>query len=403
MTMNCVPTISSRARLVISGTTYALLAAFAAPAHAQQTTTDVLDFLLTNRTIVTGDFDRDAQAASATRDTIARFLVQEIATLPVSSSSGGFTYRLDSTLGTFIRSSDSFGPFYMERSLTAGRNRASFGFGYQSTQYDTIDGRDLRDGSLVSTAAILRGDSAPFDIETVSLRLRTDTMTLLGNYGVSDRVDVGVVIPFVRLSLQGERVDTDRGQAFVQATGSASASGLGDIVARVKYNVLRDGASGLAIGAETRLPTGDEDNLLGAGETSFTPRVIGSVEGRTVGIHGELSYTLHGVSTALGYGGAITVAAAPRFTLIGELFGRRIEGLGGLSSTTVPHPRLIGVDTIRLTGTNETADRVVAVGGFKWNVAGTWLVTANVLRPITDVGLNASWVPTVTFDYSFGG
>ena len=115
------------------------------------------------------------------------------------------------------------------------------------------------------------------------------------------------------------------------------------------------------------------------------------------------SYTLHGVSKALGYDGAVTVAAAPRFTLIGELFGRRIEGLCGLSSTTVPHPRLIGVDTIRLTGFAETANRIVAVGGFKWNVTGTWLVTANVLRPITDVGLNASWVPTVTFDYSFGG
>ena len=68
-----------------------LLVASAAPAHAQQTTADVLSFLLTNRTIITGDFDRDAQAAAATRDTIARFLVQEIATLPVSSSSGGFT------------------------------------------------------------------------------------------------------------------------------------------------------------------------------------------------------------------------------------------------------------------------------------------------------------------------
>ena len=51
----------------------------------------------------------------------------------------------------------------------------------------------------------------------------------------------------------------------------------------------------------------------------------------------------------------------------------------------------------------ETTDRIVVVGGFKWNVSGTWLLTANVLRPITDVGLNASWVPTVTFDYSFGG
>jgi hypothetical protein len=380
-----------------------LLGICVTPADAQQTTLDVLTFLLTNRTIITGDFDRDAQAAATTRDTIATFLLQELATLPVSSSSGGFTYRLDPALGTVIRSSDSFGPFFTERSLTAGRNRASFGIGYQTTMYDTIDGRDLRDGTLVSTAAILQGQPQPFDIETVTLRLRTDTMTVTGNYGLTDRLDLSVAVPFVRLTLDGQRVDTYRGQAFVQATGAAAASGLGDIVARAKYNLLRAGASGLTVGVETHLPTGDETNLLGTGRASFTPRLMGSVEGDRVGLHGEISYSLRGVSQALGYGTAVTVAAAPRFTIVGELYGHRVDGLGRLVSTTAPHPRLVGVDTIRLTGIEETTDRIIAVGGFKWNVTGTWLVAANVVRPITNVGLNASWVPTLTFDYSFGG
>lgn len=379
-----------------------LMSVSATPAGAQ-TALDVLSFLLTNRTIITGDFDRDAQAAATTRDTIKSFLVQELATLPVSSSSGGFTYRLDSSLGTVVRSSDSFGPFYTERSLTVGRNRASFGIGYQNTQYDTIDGRDLRDGTLVSTAAILRGTTQPFDIETVTLRIRTDTMTMIGNYGITDRLDVSVLLPFVRLGLEGERVDTYRGQAFVQATGSAAASGLGDIIARGKYNVWRDGASGISVGMETRLPTGDEDNLLGAGKASYTPRFMASAEGDRLGVHGDLSYTFFGDTHAFGYGGAVTVAAAPTFTIVGELYGRRIDGLGQLVDTTAPHPRLTGVDTIRLTGVEGTTDRLVMVGGFKWNLTGTWLVTANVLHPLTDAGLNANWVPTVMFDYSFGG
>jgi hypothetical protein len=59
------------------------------------------------------------------------------------------------------------------------------------------------------------------------------------------------------------------------------------------------------------------------------------------------------------------------------------------------------VETVRLTSSDETADRLLLVGGFKWNIASTWLLTANVLRPLTDVGLNASWVPSVTFDYWF--
>ena len=379
-----------------------LLVTAARPASAQQSVTDVLTVLLTNRSIPTGDFVRDEQAAIDTRDILARFLVLESATVPISSSSGGFTYRLDPGLGTVVRSSDSFGPFFAERSLTSGRGQASFGVGYRTATFDNIDGRDLRDGSLVSTASSLRGEAAPFDIETVSLRIRTDTMTVTGNYGVTDRLDIGGALPFVRVDLEGQRVDTYRGSRLVQATGSASASGLGDLVVRAKYNLVRDGASGVAVAGEARLPTGRDEDLLGAGRTSLTPRLIGSYEKERVGVHGELGYSFRDLSNALGYAVAVTVVAVPRLTLIGELSGLRLSGIGRLTETTQAHPSLVGVDTIRLSGVEQTTDRILAVAGFKWNVADTWLLTANVRRPLTVVGLNAGWVPTLTFDYSFG-
>ena len=369
-------------------------------AEGQQSISDVLSFLVTNRSIPTDDFVRDEQAAIATRDTISKLLVLELATLP-SSSGGGFTYRLDPALGTVIRASDSFGPLFTERSLLAGRGRASFGMSFSSVIYDNIDGRNLRDGTLVSTASVFRGETTPFDIETVSLRFRTDTVTLNGTVGVTDRFDISAGIPFIRLNLEGERVDTYRGRQLIQATGSASAAGLGDVVLRARYNVYRSGASGMAVGGEVRLPTGSEEDLLGAGSTSFTPRFIGSYEQDRVGIHGEVGYTFRGVSEALTYAGAVTAVAAPRVTLVGELLGRRLRAVGRLVETTLPHPRLAGVDTVRLTSSDETADRLLVVAGFKWNIASTWLLTANVLRPLTDVGLNARWVPSVTFDYWF--
>jgi hypothetical protein len=275
------------------------------------------------------------------------------------------------------------------------------GLGYHTTTFDSIDGRNLRNGTLVSTASILRGEAAPFDIETVALRIRTDTMTLTGNVGVTDRLDIGGAVPFVRVSLQGQRVDNYRGRELVQAAGTASASGFGDAVVRAKYNVLRDGGSGLAIGVEARLPTGREEDLLGSGRASLAPRLIGSYEADRVGVHGELGYSFRGVSD-LGYAAAVTVVAGPRLTLVGERSGVSIAGVGRLVETTQAHPGLVGVDTIRLTGVEPTSDRIVAVAGFKWNVANTWLFTANVRRPLTDVGLNAGWVPTFTFDYSFG-
>ena len=49
-----------------------LLCSTAGPASAQQSVTDVLTFLLTNRSIPTGDFVRDEQAAVETRDILAQ-------------------------------------------------------------------------------------------------------------------------------------------------------------------------------------------------------------------------------------------------------------------------------------------------------------------------------------------
>src|SRR6185503_16461349 len=124
-----------------------LLAARAA--EGQQSISDVLSFLVTNRSIPTDDFVRDEQAAIATRDTISKLLVLELSWLP-SSSGGGFTYRLEPALGTVIRSSDSFGPLFTQRALVSGQGRASFGASYSSTTFENIDGRSLRDGTLVS-------------------------------------------------------------------------------------------------------------------------------------------------------------------------------------------------------------------------------------------------------------
>ena len=373
-------------------------------AEAQQTLEGVLSFLLTNRSIRTDDPTQDEQAASATRDTISRFLLAELSTLPTSSSASGFTYRLDPGLGGgVVRSSDSFGPFFVERSLTAGARRPSIGVSYQDATFHAIDGRNLRDGTLVATASRLRGEALPFDVETVALFLRSHTVTFSGNLGVTDRLDVGVALPFVRLTLRGERVDALRGVTFLQARADASASGIGDIVIRAKYNVLRRGGSGLAVGAESRLPTGAKENLLGSGKTVLKPRVVASLEGTRVGVHGDLGYSFGGLSKQLDYGTAVTIAANPRLTVVGEMLGQRLDTGGRLMETTAPHPRLIGVDTIRLSAVPEGTERVLAIGGVKWNLAASMLLSATVLRPLTDAGLTSRWVPAVAIEYSFGG
>ena len=377
-----------------------LIAVTSRPASAQ-TISDVLSFLVKNRSIPTDDFVRDEQAAQATLDTIADFFVLELGTMPITSASGPFTYRLDPALGTATRSSQSFGPSFTERSLTGGKEQAAFALTVRTASFDTLDGRNLRDGTLVSTASSLRGEQQPFDVETVTLKIRSQATIFSANYGVTDRLDISGAVPIVRVTLSGERVDTYRGRSFVQATGSASSVGLGDIVFQAKYNFLGQGGTGLAVGGETRLPTGNEDNLLGAGEVSLRPRLMGSVERDRIGLHGDVGYSFRGIVEELDYAGAVTFVASPRVTLVGETYGRRLNDFDRLVDTTQPHPTLNGVSTIRLSSLQETRDRVVAVAGVKWNIAGTWLLTANVLHPLGHVGLNASWMPVVTLDYSY--
>ena len=54
----------------------------------------------------------------------------------------------------------------MEQSLTAGRGQTSFGLAHTVTDYDNIDGRELRSGTLVSTASRSAANPEPFDAET---------------------------------------------------------------------------------------------------------------------------------------------------------------------------------------------------------------------------------------------
>ena len=392
-----------RGALVLRAVVVFALAAVASPAAAQQTQSigEVLSFLLTNRSIITDDFPRDEAAALATRDAIGRALQIELATLPISSSSGGFTYRFNPTLGTTERASDAFGPFFVERALTAGRGRASLGFSVRYAQFESLDGNNLRDGSFVTTANQFTDERAPFDTEALTLRLESTTMTVTGNVGVTDRFDVGVAVPIVSLRMSGERVNVFRGQSTLQARASASVVGLADIAVRAKVHVLGSGSSGLSALGEVRLPTGKEEDLLGAGSTAYRAMLIGSSEGTVFGAHFNAGYAGGGISNELDYAGGITVAAAPRLTLIGELFGRSLDALGQLQQVALPHPTINGVDTIRLVPEDASTRTAFAVAGFKWNIGSSWLLTSNVLFPLTDRGLKAKVVPAVAMDYSF--
>jgi hypothetical protein len=306
-------------------------------------------------------------------------MATQFSTFPLGSSTGGLTYVFDESVGTFRRGSSSFGPLFAERALTIGRRKLSAGFNYQRTSYSTFEGQTLDDGSIkfylrhqdCCTAGpqptLPNGTrlNPPFEGDVIeaalSLDATTHTTAVFATYGVTDRWDVGLAVPFVRVNLDASvqarvvRLVTSTnpdihtfqiGNAAATRTvqRSGHAGGLGDMVLRSKYHFLRAQGGGLAAGVDVRLPTGDEDELLGAGGAQVKFLLVASTERGRFGQHVNIGYTaaegnvagtLPGLTSTplpdeINYTGGIEFVASPRLTVIGDVVGRTLRGAGRL-------------------------------------------------------------------------
>ena len=380
--------------------TVGIVIAGASTARAQSVA-DVLTFLVTNQSVETGSIDRDRAAAQATSDTISRALRINLATLPVTTSSGGFVYRLNPELGTVERASETFGPFFVERALTAGLRQASFGLTFQHVVFSSLDGANLRDGTLVTTANQFVDERAPFDVDALALNIDAAIATLYGNVGVSERMEIGFAVPMISLRVDGSRVNTYRGRRSrrrPRARGRRPRRHRG----ADQHTVYDEDGAGVATAVDVRLPTGHEEDLLGAGSTSVKFAAIGSLErGHTSG-HANLGISFGGLAHEVSYGGALALAATPRVTVTGELLGRWLDSFGHIMPLAAPHPALVGVETIRLTPDTSTLHIITLVPGVKWNVSDTWVLAANVSLPLTSGGLTSRFTPFVGLDYALG-
>jgi hypothetical protein len=120
-------------------------------------------------------------------------------------------YRLNPTLGTVERATQSLGPFFTERAPSAGRYQASFGMTLQQLHFTSLDGRSLRDGSLVTTANKFTDEAAPFDVDQLTLNIDASVATLYATWGPIGSTLIAA--PFVARR-DGTRVDTYRGRVY---------------------------------------------------------------------------------------------------------------------------------------------------------------------------------------------
>ncbi len=243
-------------------------------------------------------------------------LTSQIASVPLPSPASGFTYQFDSALGVFQRTSQSFGPILSERAETIGGGRFTFGFTFQNFSFDTIEGLDLN-----SVPAVFTHDSAELlggrqDVVTTvnSIDARVNQFTAFISYGLTDRMDLSLAIPVVstdmtvRSDATIERIGTtDPLTHFYREandtvgtervfTAFGSASGIGDLTLRLKGRL----AQSMALGLDVRIPTGDEQNLLGVGAAGIRPFVVLSHSAKAFSPHVNVGYQWNGSSVLAG-------------------------------------------------------------------------------------------------------
>ena len=250
-------------------------------------------------------------------------LASQLTSLPLPSPASGFTYRFDQGTGTFIRSTQSFGPILTDRAETIGRGRFSFGYTYQFFSFDQLEGIDLSRVPSVFTHDDFQLGGGRTDVVTTRNTIDASVGQWTGalTYGLTDRLDLSVAVPIVSTHLEVisaatiERVgtvgspnvhffaDPDAPGGFgSERTFSAggSASGIGDIIMRLKGGLLRSAGSGLSVGMDVRAPTGDEHNLLGSGAAGVKPFVAASWTLKRFAPRVNLGYQWNGSSVLAG-------------------------------------------------------------------------------------------------------
>jgi hypothetical protein len=377
-----------------------LLLTVAGRPAAGQALTGQLSGLLTDTGSLPTGFVADSAAAAATRDAVAGLFVVEFGALPLVSSSAGFVYQLNPSLGVIERASDSFGAFYTERAFRSGRRQASFGITYQAASFASLQGATLTAGTFPTNAVRTAGAAQPFGVDTLALSLEARTTTPYVSLGITDKLDLNVALPLVTVRFDGRRMTTVSGTTSLQSARSGSATGLGDLAIAARYGLAGSGPRSFAVGGDLRLPTGREEDLLGAGKTAARFMAIGSWEAGRLGVHGNAGAGVGGLSRELFWAGAATIAVTPRVTAVAELTGRRLAELTVLGDVYAPHSSVAGLETMRWVPVGKGVHTEFFVTGVKVNVAGNLLLNGSLLVRLTDSGLRARVSPNVSFTYA---
>jgi hypothetical protein len=354
-----------------------------------------------------------------------------IANIPLSAASGGAIWGR-SPEGLPVRTATSSGPIFAERGNTLGRGRVLFSANFNQLDYRSLRGTPLSD--LVFSFSHQDTDSdglgnPVFESDIIEMRtsmsVAVTAITPVLSYGLTDRIDVSVAVPFIRASLSGvseaqivpfsnptpHHFGTEA-NPLLRATSetSGSATGIGDVAVRAKAALVATDEAAFAVLGDVRLATGKEEDFLGAGGTTFSVLGIGSLRRGAFSPHINAGYIHRGGE----YQTDAILATVGFDHLMGSNATLAVDIITswqvGENKLTFPAPivvdALVGnansTRVVRPTNlTDRRDDLALASIGTKLGIGTGINLIANALVPLRQGGLQPNFGWTMGFEYSF--
>ncbi|MFQ5676682.1 MAG: transporter [bacterium] len=399
---------------------------------------EVLDIELAGPGAHGTHFRADNVASSeATINSFSSFISANIATFPLGSTEAGLTF--DFSTGQPVSTTTSTGPIFSERAQTLGKGRFSLGLNLSFLNLSKLRGLDTEDIRFTFThqdvGAPGLGDSDN-EFDTIDLFMDLDlNATIVALYltaGITNNFDISIAVPFVNVSVKANPIAQVSSFTFVSNDtanhrfgGTPSEpilslrptplndddAGIGDIALRAKYSFLRGKTFDLAGLLEYRAATGDEENFLGAGSSTFRAMLIASTIIGNFGPHLNLAYDRRNsdldpddIAFFVGYDQKLATGLTLAVDFLGEFeIGDAIEALRFEKSATLERPVGNAVREVMLTNIpNFSHDHNLNASlGLKFNPKPEFILIGNVIVPLNDGGLRSDFIATVGFQLGF--
>jgi len=328
---------------------------------------------------------------------------------PIPSAVGIISYKFNEETGTYERVQGSFGPIIAERGTTTGKGNVNVSFASTFSSFETLNGSKRIDLTLRHCQTVdctFGNPDFPYLKDTISveMRLKLKSQAYVSSvvYGVSNRLDVGLIVPYIRndlsiathASINVHPTNTiptihrfDPAVELADQQASGYAQGIGDIVARAKFQLAPNLPFQTAVLADFTFPSGEKEDFLGTGDFRVKTTLIASGSGKRFSPHANAAIEVNTNNTKLSSGEyrlGSEYSASPRLTIVGDL-------LGVIRQSPEDEFRSNALDGESLIARSEIDGAI----GAKYQLSANTLLNVNLLKPLNDRGIRPGLAITI--------